>query len=336
MDMNKMKMKLSGFLIFLIVLISFSSCKKNNSTNPLPENMDYKQEMRNFVQDISAYAKAVNPNFAIIPQNGTEIVSTTGNNAGSPEMKYINAIDGIGQEDLFYGYNADNQATPSANNEWIRTFLDMAKNNGTVKIMVTDYCSTQSKMDDSYSQNNSLGYLSFAADHRELDNIPSYPAPIYNENSDTITNLQEAKNFLYLISPDNAYATKQEFVDAVKNTNYDYIIMDFFYKGEEFSPTQIEELKQKANGGKRLLICYMSIGEAEEYRYYWQSDWAVGNPSFIEKEDPNWPGNFYVRYWDKDWQNIIFGNDNSYLKKILDAGFDGVYLDIIDAFEQFE
>ena len=33
---------------------------------------------------------------------------------------------------------------------------------------------------------------------------------------------------------------------------------------------------------------------------------------------------------------IIYGNNNSYLEKILDAGFDGVYLDIIDAFEYFE
>ena len=38
----------------------------------------------------------------------------------------------------------------------------------------------------------------------------------------------------------------------------------------------------------------------------------------------------------QEWQDIVFGNDESYLKKILDAGFDGVYLDIIDAFEYFE
>ena len=328
--MNRIK----SIIIFLTVTFAICSCNKGD--NPSPENIDFKQEMRNFVQDISAYAKGINPNFAIIPQNGVELVSTTGDDTGSPEMNYINAIDGIGQEDLFYGYNSDDQPTPSADNQWIRTFLDMAKNNGRVKIMITDYCSTHSKMDDSYAQNNSKGYISFAADHRELDNIPSYPKPIYNENSDTITNLQDAKNFLYLITPDNEYATKQEFVNAVKNTNYDYIIMDFFYKGEEFTAAQLEELKQKSDGGKRLLICYMSIGEAENYRYYWQTDWAVGNPSFLYKEDPNWPGNFYVKYWDAEWKNIIYGNDNSYLKKILDAGFDGVYLDIIDAFEQFE
>ena len=329
--------KMSGLVIFLVALISFSSCKKDDeTTEPTPSDKDYKQEMRNFVQEISAYAKGINPNFVIIPQNGAEIVSTTGDDTGSPEMTYINAIDGIGQEDLFYGYNADDQATPTEDNEWIRTFLDMAKNNETVKIMVTDYCSTQSKMDNSYSENNAKDYLSFAADHRELDNVPTYPAQIYNENADVITNLQDAKNFLYLITPDNEFSTKQEFVNAVKNTNYDYIIMDFFYNGEEFTATQIEELKQKANGGKRLLICYMSIGEAENYRYYWQTDWAVGNPSFIEKEDPNWQGNFYVKYWETEWKNIIYGNDSSYLKKILDADFDGVYLDIIDAFEQFE
>ena len=330
-----MKNFISVFGILLTISIILSCCKKDDE-NPLPSGMDYKQEMRDFVQNISVYAKGINPDFAIIPQNGAEIVSTTGDDEGSAQMDYINAIDGIGQESLNYGYSADDQATPIADNQWMRTFLDMAKNNGTVKIMVTDYCSTQSKMDNSYSVNTSNGYISFAADHRELDNIPGYPTPIYGENSDTITNLQQAKNFLYLINPDNLYSSKQAFVDAVKNTNYDYIIMDFFYNGEEFTATQIEEFKQKANGGKRLLICYMSIGEAEDYRYYWQSNWTIGNPSFIEKENPNWAGNYVVRYWESEWQNIIYGNDSSYLKKIIDAGFDGVYLDIIDAFEQFE
>ena len=328
----KPSMKMKRFIPIVVILTILSSCSGNNVTN----QTDYKQEMRNFVQNISTYAKNINPNFLIIPQNGVELVSTTGDNTGLSEMGYINAIDGIGQEDLFYGYNADDQATPTTVNDRICSFLDMAKNSGNVKIMVTDYCYTHSKMDSSYSENYSKGYISFAADHRELDNIPSYPTTIFDENADVITNLQNVKNFLYLISPSNEFSTKQAFVDAVKNTNYDCIIMDLFYRGEEFTPNQMEQLKQKANGGKRLLICYMSIGEAEIYRYYWQSDWRVGNPSFIEKEDPNWPGNYYVRYWDADWQNIIFGNNSSYLKKIIDAGFDGVYLDIIDAFEEFE
>lgn len=298
--------------------------------------MDFKHEMSVFVQDISLYAKSINPDFVVIPQNGAELVSITGDDEGLVNIDYVYAIDGMGQESLNFGYNADNEETPVEENRWMRTFLDMAKKNGAIKIMVTDYCSTQSKIENSYAINNSNGYISFAADHRELDNIPNYPMPIFGENSDVITNLQQASNFLYLINPDNLFSERQDFVDAVRNTNYDCVIMDLFYNGEEYSAAQIEELKQKANGGKRLLICYMSIGEAENYRYYWQANWTVGNPSFIEKEDLNWPGNFVVRYWDAEWQHIIFGNNNSYLKKILDAGFNGVYLDIIDAFEQFE
>ena len=301
-----------------------------------PSHIDYKQEMRSLVQEISDYAKGIDRDFFVIPQNGVELVSTTGDAAGLPDMEYIGAIDGIGQEDLYYGYDDDDQPTPPEETQWTRQFLDMAKNNGDIKILVTDYCYTHAKMDDSYAKNHAAGYISFAADHRDLDDIPDYPAYVHSENADTVADLQGAQNFLYLIQPDSLYATRQDFVDAVASTNYDTIIMDFFFNGEAFAPAQIETLRHKANGGRRLLIAYMSIGEAENYRYYWQPDWGVGNPSFIDKEDPNWAGNYYVKYWEPEWQGIIFGNDDSYLKKILDAGFDGVYLDIIDAFEHFE
>ncbi len=332
--MKRIKLTIILFLCLFWVGIVIQACKKDAAS--LPSSSDYKQEMRDFVQQISSHSKAINPDFIIIPQNGAELVSKTGDETGEPDLTYLGAINGIGQEDLFYGYNKDDEATPDDANEWISGFLDMAKNNANIKILVTDYCSTHSNIDASYSLNNSKAYISFAADHRELDNIPIYPPQIKGENHSLINNLQDAENFLYLISPDNEYASPQAFVDAVKNTNYDFIIMDFFYDGQGFTAEQIAQLKNKANGGSRMLICYLSIGEAEDYRYYWKADWKVGNPLFIEKPDSNWPGNYYVRYWEKDWQDIIFGNDSSYLKKIIDAGFNGAYLDIIDAFEQFE
>ncbi len=306
------------------------------SPKDLAGNMNYRQEMKDFVQNINTYSKNIKQDFAIIAQNGVELVSVMDSDKNLPDLNYINSIDGIGIESLNYGYNADNKKTPNPENKWTQTFLNMLKYNSNVKIMITDYCSTQSKIDNSYTINNKNNFISFSADKRELDNIPNYPRSIYNENNKNITSIQEAKNFLYLINPDNEYATKQGFINAVKNTNYDYIIMDFFYDGQEYTATEIKELKQKANGGKRLLICYLSIGEAESYRYYWQPNWSIGNPSFIVKENPNWTSNYVVKYWDKKWQNIIFGNDNSYLKKIIDTGFNGAYLDIIDAFEYFE
>jgi cysteinyl-tRNA synthetase len=59
-------------------------------------------------------------------------------------------------------------------------------------------------------------------------------------------------------------------------------------------------------------------------------------PSWLGPENPDWPGNHRVRYWKKKWQDIFLGNGDSYIRKIIDAGFEGVYLDLIDAFEFWE
>lgn len=323
-------------MLLLPLLFQFG-CDQGDDSNPTPEAeyTDYKQEMRNLVQDISGYAKKFDESFIIIPQNGAEIVSKTGDDTGSPDSTYIDAIDGIGQESLFYGFDGDDQPTPAEERLWTRTFLDMARNNGDVSILVTDYAYSQHKMDESYRQNAGAGYISFAADHRELDNIPVYPAAVHNRNGSDIEQLSDAKNFLYLINP-QLYSSRQALVDAVSATDYDLVIMDFFFNGEEFTRQQIEQLKKKHNGGRRLLVSYLSIGEAEEYRYYWQSHWPSNPPGWLREEDPNWAGNYYVEYWDQGWREIVFGNGNAYLDKIIEAGFDGAYLDIIDAFEYFE
>ena len=90
--------------------------------------------------------------------------------------------------------------------------------------------------------------MSFAADHRELNNIPAYPAAIYNVNDNDITSAGEVKNFLYLINP--SFSTKQEFIKAVQATNYDLVLMDLYFN-ETNLPQQMG--KTKANGGSRLV-----------------------------------------------------------------------------------
>jgi len=321
---------LSKHHLFVLILVSvvatsiISGCIKK----------DYKQEMREFVQDISSYAKEIESSFIIVPQNGQELLTESGEENGIPEVTYLNAIDGVGREDLFYGYYEDDEPTPVSERDYMISFLDIALENG-VAVLVTDYCSTPSFVDGSYVQNAQRDYISFAADHRELDNIPIYPADPYNENSDDIILLSGAKNFLYLINP-GSFHSKDAYLNAIRQTNYDVVIIDLFYNEVELTPDEISSIKTKANEASRLIIAYMSIGEAEDYRYYWQTEWETNPPSWLLGENPDWPGNYKVCYWDKDWQSIIFGGDDSYLKKILDAGFDGVYLDIIDAFEYFE
>jgi len=319
-------------IYLFIALIALISCGEDEDDSG--NNSEYKERMREFVIGISNYAKAIEPSFIIIPQNGIELVSETGDDSGEPHTPYLNAIDANGQEDLFYGYDNDDQATPSSANKYLTDLLNISKNANNI-ILVTDYCSTHSKMDDSYLKNKNAGYVSFAANQRDLNNIPNYPATIHQENNATITSMSQVKNFLYLLDPSN-FPDKNSFISAITATNYDLLIMDLFFDNEEFTLSEINQLKNKANGGKRLVISYMSIGEAEDYRYYWQQSWNTSKPSWLDTENPDWEGNYKVKYWNSDWQSIIYGNNNSYLYKILNAGFDGVYLDIIDAFEYYE
>ena len=295
---------------------------------------DYRDDMRNFVQNISAYGKERSPDFVIIPQNGHSLLTENGEPNGSLPLPYLQAIDGVGREDLFYGYGEDDAPTTAAEREDMIVFMDIAKNNG-VQVLVTDYCWTEEYITDSYQQNAERGYISFAAEHRELDNIPAYPEEPYNVNDSNITSLGEAQNFLYLINPDS-FADKDAFIAAIKETDHDLIIIDLFYGGLELTAGEITSLKTKANNGSRLVVAYMSIGEAEDYRYYWQEGWEKEPPSWLAGENPEWEGNYKIRYWDLAWQDVIYGGEEAYLDLILAAGFDGVYLDIIDAYEYFE
>lgn len=102
-----------------------------------------------------------------------------------------------------------------------------------------------------------------------------------------------------------------------------------------FTSDEIAPLKRKPDGSRRLVLAYLSIGEAESYRYYWKSDWqmATNRPSWIGAENQHWPGDFRVDYANPEWQSLIFGTPESYLDRIIAAGFDGVYLDRADAFQ---
>jgi len=340
--------------VVLLLLLMPTGCLDNSGEqddgDDIPSPADHREAMRELVINLSGWAKAREPGFAIIPQNGQELLTDTGAGDGKPHQAYLRAIDGQGREDLFYGYTADDIATPTTEREWMLATLELARTNG-IEVLVTDYCDTRSKMDDSYDQNAFNQFISFAADHRELDNIPSHPEkPYISDNADNanksdrlsnITFLAEARNFLYLLDP-GRFDSKQAYLDALANTTYDLFIIDAYFDDQPLSKSDVDYLKEKPRvnesrkGGRRQVIAYMSIGEAEEYRPYWQAEWKTNPPDWLADRNPDWEGNWKVRYWDPKWQQIIYGEPDSYLGLLLESGFDGVYLDIIDAFEYFE
>ena len=332
--MRKILSTLAAFFVLCLCAAAIENSTNENRAGEAKSTIDYREEMRRFVIAISQYGKKFDKNFIVIPQNGLELITKDGSTSGELQQGYLREISAVGAESLFYGYSDDDEPTSADVSEYALRLCRLYAQNG-VRVLVTDYCSTASDVDASYRRSKENGFLSFAANKRNLTAIPKYPNTPHNVNSKDIKTAWDTENFLYLINSEK-FSTKRQFIDALKNTDYDIIIMDLFHFEKAYTSAEIRELKTKRNGGKRLVICYMSIGEAEDYRYYWNGARKTGKPSWLAEENPHWKGNYAVKYWDADWQKIITGNDGSYQKKILDAGFDGVYLDIIDAFEYFE
>ncbi len=139
----------------------------------------------------------------------------------------------------------------------------------------------------------------------------------------------------------------QEFnLSALAASAFDLLVIDYSRTGDEsgeLTPAQIDALRT-GPCGERAVLAYLSIGEAESYRYYFDASWldadgdpGAGAPTFLGPTNPDWEGNYKARYWLRAWQRLLFGNatapDKSYLDRVIDAGFDGVYLDIVDAYE---
>jgi cysteinyl-tRNA synthetase len=311
------KIKLSfKVIIWLIVVLQALSCKKEEKTK------DAALKMQEFVIEISNYSKSINPNFIIIPQNGIELGYIDANPDNNLMLEYFAAIDGIAVEELFYN------KTLTAD-QYRLNILRQLKNH-VKKIIVSEYVSDQEQISDAVEKNTSEGFVCFVRTKNNYyyNQIPDF---IYNENSENINNLSEIKNFLYLINSEN-FATKNEMINALKNTNYDLLLIDLFFVDDIFTNNEITQLKTKKNGSKRLVISYINIGAAEEYRYYWQPGWKLGKPAWIKKKYKGYGDEYRVEFWNQEWKNIIFGNDSSYIKKIIDAGFDGAFLDNTESY----
>lgn len=112
-----------------------------------------------------------------------------------------------------------------------------------------------------------------------------------------------------------------------------------------FTAEQVARLKRKPDGSRRLVISYLSIGEAEDYRagYFDKEYMSEEAPDWLLKENPRWKGNRLIRFCEEGWQRTILGDENgrslyndidpSPLYKLLELGFDGVYLDRVDVYQ---
>lgn len=122
---------------------------------------------------------------------------------------------------------------------------------------------------------------------------------------------------------------------------FDLLVTDFSRDGSlanAFTANDVSAMK----AGK-VAASYLSIGEASDFRSFWNAAWTVDGtaagaltasaPSWLGPTNPDWPESRKVRYWDPGWQTLIFNDAKTgWLDKIVAQGFDAAYLDIVDAY----
>lgn len=328
----------------------------SHTTTPTPSN--YRIAMLDLLNEMREHLNYINrPNFQLINNGGIGIFEEDSEKGWTQELihKLYKTVDAVMVEDVFYGidadYNmADDRATPKSISDEFITRMNETKANG-LTMLCLDYCSSPANVTESLRRCDELGYVDYCSSSRELKVIETRPVP--HENADNHYHVSDIKNYMVLLNSEK-FTEIDSLTKSLAKTNYDCIIMDISDSNGVLSPEQLNRIRYKANGGRRLLICYMSLGEAEVYRAYWNKEWsnyigdnksapdyvpwkkAVSKCDWIAQLNPEWEGNFKVKYWTDEWKTVLFGHKNSYLDLICERGFDGVFLDVIDAYEYFE
>ena len=217
-------------ILFLAAIVCFIL----GFTSEIKPKKNAAKKMQDFIISISNYTRKINPNFIIIPQNGSELAFENGKTDKKFDQTFLDAIDGFGIEALFYN--------DSLNPDKYRIDI-LSKIKESKTIMVSEFVKDSALVKDSYAQNEKAGFLCFT---RTKDNYhyTLIPTEIRNENKNSIEKLSDIKNFLYLINNSNYYS-KSAFITALKNTNYDLIFIDLFHNGVKFKKEEIEQLKVK-------------------------------------------------------------------------------------------
>ena len=298
------------------------------------EQVAYRQEMARLIGKIKEYGVArQGGDFFVIANGGAGLLEPCELLPEEDYRQLLKRLDGVMTESVNYGWDMEmDKPTPAEDQEEYHQLLRNGLAAGVVP-MVLDYCREPDHVQTSYREDRYNGYLGWVSARRELDRLPREIPE--RDNDFSCHRLQEARNYLVLLNPE-AFPSREAYLQGLAASNYDLLIIDAYYGDEPLTRQEVARLQKKPMGGRRLVAAYMSVGEAEDYRPYWQASWKDDPPGWLWKQNADWEGNFRVRYWQKEWQDMLLGSPGSYLDMILAAGFDGVFMDVIDVFYEFE
>lgn len=300
--------------------------------------LDFREQMRGLVQKISRYARSQRPDFVVIVKGSPELlkkIDDIDETKTSVARTYMRSIDGIMIDGLFFGEKTLGVPSKPKRLEKNLQLVRLALKNR-LKVMVIDYVENAEQAEQSYAYNEELGLIPFAAGAmgEELNSIPTFRKSPFRENPKSILSMTEAKNFLYL-GDTSGYGRQDEFALKIHDTNFDIIAVNVMHGRTPLTRQAVETLKYKKLGSKRLVLAHADIGSAAAYDYFWQDGWREGSPSWVSSPHKDNPDRYNVQYWRGEWQNLLYGNTNSYIYGLIAQGFDGVILTGLESYKFF-
>ena len=142
--------------------------------------------------------------------------------------------------------------------------------------------------------------------------------------------LSKVSHWFYLLDFDG----NSPVMGRIAKSAYDMVVVEPIFTERENAGFNVSGMVRRLKGkiGQRLVLAYIDIGEAEAWRTYWKPGWRIGNPGWIVADDPDgWDGNYPVAYWNEGWRRIWLGK-GGYIEALVRAGFDGIYLDWVEAY----
>lgn len=308
-------------------------------------DVNFTDEMRNYVVSISRWAKSYRSDFSIIAMNAlelTEYLETTLfalRGTAEPARDYLRALDGILIEAPFYGFDTYGAPTDTEETKYILGYLERMKLEG-LQYLILDYTDNPADMRKARQQIADLNALYYAAPPpgMQLSSLARVPRTPIGSNPHVVDNIRQAKNYAIVLDS-SPYGTKNAYLNALSDTNYDTLIIDPFHRGTiPLTYDDMKRLRYKKTGTPRTILAYLNIATAETYRYYWQSTWGPGNPEFVGEGNmmARWGQEHHVHYWSPEWQRLIYGTEGSYLGGIMKLGFDGVILGGLDEYSWWQ
>ena len=322
-----------------------------NMNVPPRSIMNYRNLLRENIIGLAHYAKANNPEFQIMVHEGQDLLTKS---LWEYHLEgYIKARnEGQDVDDPSFLLNLK-QTSPefepivgSASAEYLRSIDAIAVNNyfcssrevspiikqENIKLFSIDNCQNEKSFDQAISASLKAKVPFYAFINQDMAFKKIVAQPIIKESAQNIFDLKSAQNISFLLK-DDLYADKQDFIDAVRASNYDVVVIEPYFRNKvPFTPDEINSMKYKKNGARRQILARFSTTEAKDTAFYWQPGWKIGSPDWLLRPSFSDGHGIITRYWAPEWKEYM----SRYFRGLIQSGYDGAFLTGLENHRYFE